>query len=214
MKKIIATVLAMVMALALCTTAFAAPQTYDFYDAKGLVQGVLDLLLIQPNRVQIKPWSLGGEEMHPGKSAELTMGKTLLGYFGELHPTCLKKLGLKSAVVGEIDLAALLAMKTSQIKAEAPSKYPSVSRDLAFLIDANVSFKQIQREIKKADKLIESVEIFDLYQGANILFGKKSMAISLTFLDKEKTLKDEEIKSLMNKVIALLKQRFGAEVRQ
>ena len=187
---------------------------YDFYDAKGLVQGVLDLLLIQPNRVQIKPWSLGGEEMHPGKSAELTMGKTLLGYFGELHPTCLKKLGLKSAVVGEIDLAALLAMKTSQIKAEAPSKYPSVSRDLAFLIDENVSFEQIQREIKKADKLIESVEIFDLYQGANILFGKKSMAISLTFLDKEKTLKDEEIKSLMNKVIALLKQRFGAEVRQ
>ena len=187
---------------------------YDFYAAKGLVQGVLDLLLIQPNRVQIKPWSLGGEEMHPGKSAELTMGKTLLGYFGELHPTCLKKLGLKSAVVGEIDLAALLAMKTSQIKAEAPSKYPSVSRDLAFLIDENVSFEQIQREIKKADKLIESVEIFDLYQGANILFGKKSMAISLTFLDKEKTLKDEEIKSLMNKVIALLKQRFGAEVRQ
>ena len=72
----------------------------------------------------------------------------------------------------------------------------------------------MERELKKSDKLISSVEVFDLYQGANILFGKKSMAITITFLDPEKTLKDEEIKASMSKAISLLKQKFGAEVRQ
>ena len=187
---------------------------YDFYDAKGLFLGVLDLLSIQPNRVSLKPWSLGKEELHPGKSAEITMGKRLLGYIGELHPLCLKQWGLKSAVVGEIDLQAFLDMKVSPLKASVPSRFPAVSRDLAFLIDESVVFEDIAREIKKCDKLIDKVEVFDLYSGANILLGKKSMAITITFLDKEKTLKDEEIKTLMNKIVALLAQRFGAEVRQ
>lgn len=187
---------------------------YDFYDGKGLFLGLLDLLSIQPNRVTIKPWGLGKEELHPGKSAEITMGKRLLGYIGELHPLALKQWGLKSAVVGEIDLQAFLDMKTSQIKASVPSRFPSVSRDLAFLINEGVSFEDIAREIKKSDKLIEKVEVFDLYTGANILLGKKSMAITITFLDSQKTLKDEEVKALMNKVIGILAQRFGAEVRQ
>ncbi|HBS03162.1 MAG TPA: phenylalanine--tRNA ligase subunit beta, partial [Firmicutes bacterium] len=120
----------------------------------------------------------------------------------------------KNAVVGEIDLEALLSMKTSPVKAPIPSKFPSVSRDLAFLIDEDVPFLDVERELKKGDKLISSVEVFDLYQGANILFGKKSMAITITFLDPEKTLKDEEIKLSMSKAISLLKQKFGAEVRQ
>ncbi len=189
-------------------------RNYDFYDAKALFLGILDLLSIQPNRVSLKSWSLGKEELHPGKSAEIVMGKRLLGYFGELHPLALKSWGLKSAVVGEIDLQAFLDMKTSPLKASVPSRFPSVSRDLAFLIDENVSFEDIAREIKKSDKLIDKVEVFDLYNGANILVGKKSMAITITFLDKEKTLKDEEVKALMNKVVGILAQHFGAEVRQ
>mgnify|MGYP002523775891 FL=1 len=187
---------------------------YDFYDAKGLFEGILDLLSLQANRLQLKKWSFSGNELHPGKSAEIRMGKTLIGYFGELHPSLLKSMGLKNAVVGEIDLEALLSMKTSPVKAPIPSKFPSVSRDLAFLIDEDVPFLDVERELKKGDKLISSIEVFDLYQGANILFGKKSMAITITFLDPEKTLKDEEIKLSMSKVISLLKQKFGAEVRQ
>ncbi len=187
---------------------------YDFYDAKGIFEGILDLLSLQPNRVQLKKWSFSGNELHPGKSAEIRMGKTLVGYFGELHPVLLKETGLKNAVVGEFDLQALLDMKISPVKAPIPSKFPSVSRDLAFLIDEDVPFLDVERELKKSDKLISSVEVFDLYQGANILFGKKSMAITITFLDPEKTLKDEEIKASMSKAISLLKQKFGAEVRQ
>ena len=187
---------------------------YDFFDAKGLCEGILDLLGLGSNRVSFKPWSLGGEELHPGKSALLTQGKKVLGFLGELHPKAKKEYGLKSAVVLELDLASLLDMKTSLPKAEAPSKFPAVSRDLALLLPKEVSYEDLSKEIKKADKLVNSVSLFDVYEGEGVGEGKKSLAITVTFLDKEKTLKDEEIKAATDHVLSAIKIRFGAEVRQ
>ena len=187
---------------------------YDFFDAKGLCEGILDLLGLGSNRVSFKPWSLGGEELHPGKSALLTQGKKILGFLGELHPKAKKEYGLKNAVVLELDLASLLDMKTSLPKAEAPSKFPAVSRDLALLLPKEVSYEDLSKEIKKADKLVSSVSLFDVYEGEGVGEGKKSLAITVTFLDKEKTLKDEEIKAATDHVLSAIKIRFGAEVRQ
>ncbi len=187
---------------------------YDFFDAKGLAEGILDLLGLGANRVSFKAWNLGGNELHPGKSALLISGKKILGFLGELHPLAKKEYGLKNAVVLELDLAALLDMKTSLPKAEAPSKFPAVSRDLALLLPKEVTYEDLAKEIKKADKLVSKVSVFDVYEGEGIAENKKSLALTITFLDKEKTLKDEEIKAATDHVLSSLKARFGAEVRQ
>ncbi len=187
---------------------------YDFFDAKGLAEGILDLLGLGANRVSFKPWNLGGNELHPGKSALLISGKKILGFLGELHPLAKKEYGLKNAAVLELDLAALLDMKTSLPKAEAPSKFPAVSRDLALLLPKEVTYEDLAKEIKKADKLVSKVSVFDVYEGEGIAENKKSLALTITFLDKEKTLKDEEIKAATDHVLSSLKARFGAEVRQ
>lgn len=187
---------------------------YDFYDAKGLAEGILDLLGLGSNRVAFKPWDLSGEELHPGKSALLLSGKKLLGFLGELHPLAQKEYGLKNAVVLELDLASLLAMKTSLPKACAPCKFPAVSRDLALLLPEEVAYEDLSREIKKADRLVSAVSLFDVYEGQGIAPGKKSLALTITFLDKEGTLKEEEIKAATAHVLSAIKARFGAEVRQ
>ena len=187
---------------------------YDFFDAKGLAEGILDLLGLGSNRVAFKTWNLGGEELHPGKSALLVSGKRTLGFLGELHPLAKKEYGLKNAVVLELDLASLLEMKTSLPKAEAPSKFPSVSRDLALLLPKDTSYEDLSKEIKKADKLVSKVALFDIYEGDGVAMGKKSLALTVTFLDKEKTLKDEEVKAATDHILSAIKIKFGAEVRQ
>lgn len=205
--------------LSLVLTGFApaagriGERPYDFYDAKGLVEGILRLLGIGPNRYQVVPWSLGGEELHPGRTAEIRMGKKLLGYIGELHPLCAKSYDLKAAVVAEIDLAALLEMRTGEAKAVIPPRFPSVSRDLAILVGEKVTYEEIRRELLKSSNLLKTVEVFDLYQGKGIPEGKKSIALSLTFAADDRTLKDEEIAEAMKKGMLALTVKFGAEIR-
>lgn len=187
---------------------------YDYYSIKGLFEGVMHLLGLGENRYKLQPLSDPKEEFHPGRSAEIMLGKQRLAVFGELHPSALKAYDIgKNAVALELDLGALLAMKTSPEKASIPAKFPSISRDLAFLLPSEVAYDDIRREIARSDKLIAKVEIFDLYAGANIASGKKSMALHLTFMDPEKTLKDEEVNAVMDKIVGTLRMRFNAEIR-
>lgn len=188
---------------------------YDFYSAKGVFEGIMELLNINSNRYQISRLSSDKEEFHPGKSAQITIGKTLIGVMGELHPLALKKYGLgKTATAMELDLDALLNLKTSASKALTPSKFPLVSRDLAFVVDNKVTFSDIKREISRADSLVKSVDVFDVFQGEIIGIGKKSLAISIEFNNSERTLKDEEVNAAMEKIIHMLQMKFLAEVRQ
>lgn len=189
---------------------------YDFYSAKGVFEGIASMLGINSNRYQIvRLPNDDREEFHPGKSALVMMGKTVLGVIGELHPVALKKWGLgKNAVALELDLDALLNLKTSSPKAVIPSKFPFMSRDLAFVVDSKVSFADIKREIARADALVKNVAIFDVYQGETIGNHKKSIAITIDFADNERTLKDEEVNAVMEKIIGVLRMKFLAEVRQ
>jgi phenylalanyl-tRNA synthetase beta chain len=114
----------------------------------------------------------------------------------------------------ELDLTSLLDMRVSSLKAVVPPKFPTVSRDLAFLINKDVNYEAVKKEIKMCDKLITDVRIFDLYEGANIDSSKKSMALTIDFSSPDRTLKDEEVNVVMEKVIGALKIRFLAEVRQ
>jgi len=116
-------------------------------------------------------------------------------------------------VAATINLDYLLNVKTSMDKASVPPKFPSVSRDLALVLNKKVSYEEIKNEIKKTDKLVENVEAFDVYQGDKIDMGKKSLAITISMRDKEKTLTDAEVNVVINKVISVLKMKFLAEVR-
>ncbi len=189
--------------------------SYDFYSAKGVFEGIMEILCINNSRYQISRLSSDKEEFHPGKSGQITIGKTLVGVMGELHPLALKKYGLgKVAVALELDLDALLNLKTSASKALIPSKFPFVSRDLAFVVDDKITFFDIKREISRTDSLVKSVEVFDVFQGKIIGHGKKSMAISIEFNNSERTLKDEEVNAVMEKIVHMLQMKFLAEVRQ
>ncbi len=188
---------------------------YDFYDAKGIVLSILDLLNIQESRYEFKPLICEKEEFHPGRSAILTIGRDAVAVLGALHPKALKAFNLgKNAVALEIDLGYLLSLKVGPIKAKVPSKFPTVSRDLAFLVDKDVDFASIKKEIKRSDKLINDVKIFDDFEGIGIPLNKKSLALTFEFGSNERTLTDSEINSIMEKIIGILKMKFLAEVRQ
>lgn len=188
---------------------------YDFYSLKGLFLGMMNLLGLSDSRYRIERLESPKEEFHPGRSAAVYVGRNLVGVFGELHPKALEAYGLsRGAAALEIDLGAFLSMKTSPEKASVPPRFPSVSRDLAFLIAEEVPYEDVKREILRSDKLIAAVDAFDIYQGDNIVKGKKSLAITLTLLNPEKTLTDPEVTATMEKVVGLLKMRFNAEVRQ
>lgn len=188
---------------------------YDFFSAKGIFEGIMHLLGIAENRYSYERLVSDRLEFHPGQSAGIYLGRTLIGVMGVLHPSLIKAMDLpESSVALEIDLSAILDLKTSAEKAVVPARFPSVSRDLAFVVDQKVSYEEIRKEIKHTDKLIVDAEIFDLYEGSNIAQGKKSIAISLSFLSPEKTLKDEEVNAVVDKVVGALRMRFAAEIRQ
>ena len=186
---------------------------FDFYDAKGLVESVFEVLDVKPNRYSLVPWSLGGEEMHPGRSAEIRIGKKLVGYLGELHPNASKRLGLKTAVVFELDFEELCNVRTGNPKAVIPAKFPSVSRDLAILLDEKIDYQSIKKEVLRSSVLISDVQVFDVYQGKGIAEGKKSLALTLTLSSLDHTLKEAEISEAVAKAIQSIKVKFGAEIR-
>jgi phenylalanyl-tRNA synthetase beta chain len=187
---------------------------YDFYSIKGLFVGLMGLLGLADNRYRIERLRSDKNEFHPGRSAAVYLGKTLIAVMGALHPAALAEYGLsRGAAALELDLSAVLALKTSPEKASVPAKFPSVGRDLAFLVDEKVPYEDIRREILRSDKLIAKVDVFDVYQGANIASGKKSVALSVTILNPEKTLTDSEVSAVMEKAVATIKTRFGAEIR-
>lgn len=188
-------------------------EPYDFYDAKGIVLSILNLLGIQENRYDLKVLNSDKEEFHPGRSAVVTIGKDTVAVLGALHPKALKAYGLKNAVALEIDLGYLLNLKVGPIKAKVPNKFPSVTRDLAFLVNKDVDFASIKKEIKRSDKLITDVKIFDTFEGLGIPLNKKSLALTFEFSAPDRTLTDGEINALMDKIIGILKMKFLAEVR-
>lgn len=187
---------------------------YSFYDAKGLLTGMMELLNLNPNRYQVVPFALGKEEFHPGKSAQIMMGKKLLGVMGELHPNILKEFGAKNLVAMEIDLGAILELKSSPIKASIPSSYPGVERDLALILDKGISYESIEKALRKSDALIKAVSPFDVYEGEKVAADKKSLAIHISLGSDTHTLKEEEVNQAMEKAIQQLRVAFGAEIRQ
>ena len=189
-------------------------RSYDFYSVKGYLEGILSLLKLSINR--FKKDTNVGPEFHPYRAERLLLGKKAVAVYGEIHPTFREKKGLPKGplVLLEIDLFELLALKSSSDKGSIPPRFPSLTRDVAFLVDKKVPYEEIRSAISRLDKRIEDVSLFDLYEGEKVAEGKKSMALHITLRKEDGTLLEEESKETMEKVVKTLQSAFLAEIRQ
>ncbi len=189
---------------------------FDFYHMKGLVEGIFDILGVEQSRYKFERNTRNLDELHPGKSAEILFQNQVIGRFGELHPNQIAKydLGKTSAVVLEMNLDLLLSAKVSTIKMSPISRFPSVSRDLALVVNKDVVAKDLIKTIKVTGKgLVSEAQIFDVYEGEHIEEGKKSIAISVMYSSDDHTLTDKEIIEMENRIKFELTKQYHAELR-
>lgn len=184
----------------------------DFYHAKGVLDNLVAMLSLEDVITFEKTSEM--KEMHPGRTANIYLGETKVGFIGQVHPSVAKAYDVPETYVAELNLEALLANDAGKLIYQAVSKFPAVSRDIALLVKEEISNQEIVKEIKQAaGKFLTNVEIFDVYQGKNIEAGHKSLAYSLTFVNPEATLTDEEINRAMDKVTKALTESFEAVIR-
>ena len=186
----------------------------DFFILKGIILAFLDELGFGEKRVSFKENKTDVITFHPSQSAEIYLDKQLIGIFGRLHPLKNQEYDIDRSVVGELFLSKVYESKPSKVHFTPIPRFPGISYDLALLVDSTVPAQSITDLIKKeAGSLLNEVKIFDVYQGSNILSGKKSIAVRLDFLNKEKTLNDADVKPIVQKVIDSLHQNLKAEIR-
>ena len=185
-------------------------ETVDFFDLKGDLESILSLTEVG-NRVKFVAKAYSA--LHPGQSAAIELDGKEIGFIGTIHPLIAQKLGLNGkAVVFEILWDAIANRRV--VQAKEISKFPANRRDLALVVSDNVPAGDIIDACKQAggEKLTQ-VNLFDVYQGIGVASGHKSLAISLTIQDNEKTLEDDEINAVISAVLNEVKQRFNAELR-
>ena len=172
----------------------------DFFTIKGVVEGLFETLgaTFKVDFVKTKR-----SFMHPTKSAEIVLGNRSIGYIGELHPKVCEKLGVdKRLYVGEIFYNVVSKMLNRKLLFKPFPKFPSVERDLALVMDKSVTNGETLRLIKKfSDKTLTNVELFDIYEGAQLESGKKSMAYHLTFSNLERSLTLEEVDKYIENIL-------------
>ena len=177
----------------------------DFYLIKGVVESLLKYLGYKNrygfSKVEVK-------ELHPGVSAAILIDRKQVGIIGKLHPSIIKE----DIYVAELSVTALYNLNVKALKFKEASKYPEIKKDVAFIVDNNITNKEIEDVIKHAGgRLLDNTDIFDIYR--DIEEGKKSMAYSLTFKDDTRTLSDEEVMQVFNNIIKEVTEKLNAKVR-
>ena len=181
----------------------------DFYDIKGITEEILDYLGYN-GRYSFMIKNTLPKEFHPYQTAQINVNNDIVGIVGKLHPEVQKD----NVYVLEINLDKLLEKKTGKMKYKEISKFPSVKKDLAVIVEKDVTSEEIAKQIKKlAGNLLIGSKIFDVYTGTGIAENKKSIAYSLEFGTQERTLTDEEINTILEKIIEGLEKQ-GAEIRK
>ncbi len=164
------------------------------------------------NRIEYK--QAKREHMHPGRTAHILLDGKTIGFVGQLHPVVQKEYDLKETYVFELALTDLLNAEVEDIRYSPIPRFPSITRDIALVVDENVVAGELQKAIIEAGgELLKEVSIFDVYQGDRLPDGKKSIAFSLRYYDPERTLTDEEVTAVHEKVIQAVEQQFGATLR-
>lgn len=189
-------------------------QKADFYLVKGFVETIFQKLCIEESRYTFVPVEENNAYFHPGRSGYIKMGKDIVGVIGEIHPKMAKKYDVKETIVAELNLSVLLNLRTRSLKFTAIPQYPSVTRDIALVMDKDIPTADVVRTIQKISKrLISKIQIFDVYEGEHIEAGKKSVAIALTFQDPTKTLDDATINDVMSSILNIVEKDYHAHLR-
>ena len=184
----------------------------DFFTMKGVAEEFFDKAGMH-GRISYDP-EAGKAFLHPGRQAAILYEGDMVGYLGEVHPDVLDnyKIGEK-AYVAVLDMPAVTPHTSFDRKYTGIAKYPAVSRDLSMVVPKNILVGQIEEMIvQRGGKILESYNLFDIYEGSQILEGYKSVAYSITFRAKDHTLEEKEINGAMNKILNGLKS-MGIELR-
>ncbi|MFC0522388.1 phenylalanine--tRNA ligase subunit beta [Pontibacillus salicampi] len=183
----------------------------DFFVAKGILEGLFHFLDVT-SAVRFKQTKLAG--MHPGQTAEVILHDQTIGFVGQLHPSLQKQYDLKSTFVYDIDLQAVIEAAEQEESYTPIPRHPSVSRDIALVVDEDVKAAELQRTIMETGQpLVQHALVFDLYQGEHLPEGKKSLAFTLRYLNPERTLTDEEVEETHQAILEKVKESFNAELR-
>lgn len=180
----------------------------DFYYLKGVVEELLDYLGFN-NRYSFIVDKFP-KEFHPGCSANINLNGKNIGIMGKVHPNVTKD----DVYLMEIDLDTLENLNVKKLEYTEISKYPSIMKDLAFVVDKKVTNETLMKEIKKSGgKYLTNIELFDVYEGDQIESNTKSLAYKLTFSDKDNTLKDDIVMPIFEKIIEEVSKKLNAQVR-
>jgi phenylalanyl-tRNA synthetase beta chain len=181
----------------------------DFYVIKGIMEDLLNYLGFE-GRYELKVEDLP-KELHPGQAGSIYVDGHKVGIIGKLHPLVTKE----NIYVMELNLEKLSTYTHDVTKYKEISKFPGVEKDVAFVVNNDVKSEAIEKVIKDAGgKMLKHIEVFDVYTGENLEKGKKSYAYNLKFENPEKTLSDEEVNAVFEKIMEKVCAEIGAEIRK
>ena len=183
----------------------------DFYDLKHDIE---QLLPAQVDNARIRYERSELAFLHPGQSAKLYIDDQYVGWLGQLHPNTAKQLDLPATWVAQLSLAPLLTLVREQHAITTPSKFPQVRRDIAILVDSDISLQTLEATIRAAaGELLTDMWLFDVYQGDKVPAGQRSLAFALIWQDRTQTLSDEAVKTATDKVVQALTEQYAAQLR-
>ncbi|MGP5211507.1 phenylalanine--tRNA ligase subunit beta [Psychrobacter alimentarius] len=183
----------------------------DFYDLKHDIE---QLLPAQIDSARIRYERSALSFLHPGQSAKLYIDDVYVGWLGQLHPNTAKQLDLPATWVAQLSLAPLLTLAREQHTISTPSKFPQVRRDIAMLVDSEVSLQTLESTIRAtAGDLLTDLWLFDVYQGDKVPAGQRSLAFALIWQDRMHTLSDEAVKTATDNVVQALIEQHTVQLR-
>jgi phenylalanyl-tRNA synthetase beta chain len=182
-----------------------------FFDGKGVLASVMEEL-------HVPHWTVRASErlpLQPGRGAEIVVNGAVAGWMGEAHPDVLAAFEAQGPVtLFELDLETLLRAAVDVVAYRPVPRFPAVQLDIALVLPSEVTAEQVMHTIRKeGKKLLESVRLFDVYEGEGVPQGKRSLAFSLAYRSPERTLTDDEVQGVHEKVISQVCKRFGGEIR-
>jgi phenylalanyl-tRNA synthetase beta chain len=185
---------------------------FDFYDLKGLWELIVAKFALPEPELQRSAQPF----LHPGQAVDLALSGQSVGYLGRIHPRIQAVYGLSQPVyLLELDLTLAGAWLNPEIEFCAPRKFPAVQRDLALVLPKEIAAAEVIAQIKaNSGNLVETVELFDVYQGDQVPQGQRSLAFNLSYRSQERTLNDTEINQMQTELLKKLNAKYGAEIRK
>ncbi len=187
----------------------------DFYYVKAIIEQVFEKMSLDKQISFAQADKSVGADFHPSRSAYILYKNKEIGIIGQIHPNSQREYDINETYVFEIILDQVLDAKLEENKFKAISKYPTVTRDIAIVVDKDITVSTLSQAIaSKGGRNLKSVQVFDVYNGKNVDKGKKSIAFSLMFENVERTLTDNDVNKIYDKVVKHLEDSFNAILRK